>query len=291
MSMFHAQQAAFSPSIPFDYNDPLDWTTIQRWRVADGDMTAISTAFGGQSDGRRGVIWSLDGTVITLASSSSDSILSFSCSTPWDPDTATNITGRAVTNPGHLFASKDGSKIWVHRVGDQFVEIPAAAGLPWMVAGGAVPEDSNATKADFGFSGSSDMSIYPFDDFSGAIIDGPPTDYRRFDVTPDGNLDALTLDTLFDIAGKWTQNASIGGSKVSKDGLRIYRGAGSQGVEILEMSSPFNIASLTSIGNFDNDVEVGFRPETVWTNPEDTTEFWVTGNVGGLELARMAANH
>lgn len=280
-------QRAVTGAAPTELGNPLDWTLIQNWRFADGDMVAIGAAFLGDPDGRPGVIWSPDGTVITLASNS-DVMISFSCSTPWDPDTATWIQQRGVTNPGHMFANKDGTQIWVDRVGDNFVNIPASN---FVVALIAVPETSGMTKAERGFTGSADTSYYPVDDFSACYMDGDTVSgnrVHRIDFSPDGNLDAPSIGP--DDPINWTQNGSIGGSKVTKTGRDIYRGAGAQGVERLQFGTPFDATTLVSLGTFDNETEVGFRPETVWFNPEDTTEVWITGDVGGLELARMLTN-
>lgn len=288
VSTILVNQYNFPAPAPSDYNDPLDWTLIQAWDTGAGDMTAIDTAFGGFPRGSTGVIWSLDGSIITLGSTSNDTVRSFSCSTPWDPDTATLIATRGVTNPTHMFANKAGTIIWYIRATDTYVEIPVSN---FTITGSA--EGSTMNKADAGFSGSSDVSIYPVDDFSSMIIDGPPTDFKRIDFSPAGDLDSRALGTEYDIGGQsvpWTQNGGIGGSKISKDGTRIYRGAGSQGVEILEMTTPFDESTLKSLGTFDNEVEVTFRPDSVWVNPEDTTEVWIQGDNTGMQLARMATN-
>jgi len=274
----------FPPPAPTAYNDPLDWTLIQSWETGSGDMVAIDAAFNGLSGFTGGVIWSLDGTVITLASTGEDRIRSFSCSTPWDPDTATLIATRTVTNAIHLFASADGTLIIYERSTDTMVGV---AVTNFTINGSA--ETGAMNKAASGHSGSVDRSFYPIDDLSYMYVDGPGlTRIRQVDFTGGaGDFDNPILGQESTI--NWTQNGSVGGSKISKDGTRIYRGAGTAGVEILEMSTPFDLSTITSIGTFDNDAEVGFSVDTVWVNPEDTTEVWVVGT-SGLQLARMATN-
>lgn len=266
---------------PTDYPDPSGWTLIQQWRVADGDMAAIDAAFNARSDGRSGIVWSPDGTRLTLGSFGDDSVRTFSCSTPFDPDTASLLASRNVTNPGHLFTNDLGTIMWYERSNDTTVAIPISNHTI-----SANAESSSMTKAQAGFSGSSDVTIYPLNDFSAMYIDGPPTDVRRIDFSPNGDLDSRILGASVNTT--WTQNGSIKATKLSQDGTRIYRAAGSQGIEVLEMSTPFDVTTMTSLGTFA--IPALTNIEAVFINPADTSEVWVSGNIGRLELARLATN-
>lgn len=294
MSMMHAMQSVFAAGgAPVTYTDPDTWTLIDFWRVADGDMTVIDNAFGNQSDGRSGSIWSLDGTVLTLASFGNDTIRSFSCSTPFDPDTATLIATRSQTNPGHLFANADGSSIYTLATPDTIFEFATLS--PFVIPTNAqlASATSALTKAEMGWSGSTDPSYYPLDDFSALYTDGPISStaaVKRIDFTTPGDLDTEVLGANF-FSENWTVNSAIKGSKVSKEGTRIYRGVGAPGIEIIEFSTPYLTTSMSLIGTFDNPAEWGtFRPEHVWINPEDTSEVMIAGNTGRLEIYRMATN-
>jgi len=274
-------------SLPTQFNSPLDWTLIQAWDTNLGDMTFIDTTFGGLARGSGG-FWNLDGTRLTLHSSSQDTTRTFAVPTPWDPDSvASQISAFSVTNESHLYANEDGTIMWSLGTGD---EIKERALTDWAVTNSTELSDSN--KADRGHSGSNDGGYYPNNEFTQLISDGGPSNRTQGSSITGaaGDLDTISNDegVAFNL---WTSNAgAIGGSKISKDGLKIYRGIGAGGIQTITLSTPFNVVGGTTVDD-DIEAEITFRPKYVLVNPEDTTEVWCIGdNGGGLQMARMATN-
>lgn len=281
----------FPPPPPTEYNSPLDWTLIEAWDTRnatdDNEMASIDAAFSGQPRGSSNIIWSPDGTILTMASTAEDRIRSFSVSLPFDPDTATLIATRSVTNPIHMFANKDGSLIWLDKAADTYTEYPASN---FVIGGGAIL--STMTKAEAGFTGSTDLNYYARDDFAYVICNGDTVSgfrVRRIDFSPSGDLDNPALGSLSTI--DWTASGGIGSSKISKDETSIYRGRNALGVETLKMTVPGDTSTMSQFAIDDMIAEVGgWFIDAVWINPEDTTEVWCVGDNGGVQLARMATN-
>ena len=69
------------------------WTVADDWTTAVGELSVIENAFlasgGSVRDGT--LHWSPDGSILTLSSSAADDTKMFSCSTAFDPDTATQV--------------------------------------------------------------------------------------------------------------------------------------------------------------------------------------------------------
>lgn len=279
------------PRFPTVYNSPADWTLIQAWDTAVGDMVAIKSAFNDSPRGSTNMVLSPDGIHLTLGSTNDDTIRTFSLSTPFDPDTATLISTRNALNPGHMFANKVGSILWVERATDTYEVFPMSN---FILGQGSTEGTMN--KAEAGFAGSGDLTYYARDDFAYLIADGPITDpspgvrVRRIDFVPPGDLDNPFLGPLSGI--DWSQNGGVPGSKISKDETTIYRALGSSGIEILKMSTPGDPSTMSFFSIDDIQVEITFLPDSVFMNPENTTEVWIVGDNGSsqIQLARMLTN-
>jgi len=291
MSIIHQAPRVFSAGIE-TYNNPDQWTVIEEWDTNNGvgmnEMASINTAFGGQPRGSS-VVWNPDGTRLTLASSSDDTIRSFICSTPWDPDTASLTASRSRTNPSHLFMNASGSQLLsLVVVGDLIENFPCNN---FIITASAITSD--ITKQELGYIGSGDGSYYPTRNFERFLWDGRlqfgEERCRDVNLTPSGNLDSFVLGTATDPT--YNVNAAIGGSKISNDGLNYYRGRGSSGVEKVTMTSPYDPATISFVEYDIVPSIVSFFIESIFVNPDDTTEVWATGdNSGGLQLARIATN-
>ena len=277
------------PPPPSEYNSPADWTLIENWdtnnSLDDNEMAAINSAFNSSPRGSGGA-FSPDGTKLTLCSTSDDTIKTFTLSTPWDPDTASETSTRNTVNPTHLYINAEGTQLWVLASPDTIYN---HACTDFVFDGAAAT--SAAAKGEFGYNGSGDGGYYPAGDFSSMIWDGNQVGLgdrtRRGIFTPSGNLDSFSLSPL--VPMDYIRSASTGGSKISNDGTTYYRGRGSSGIERVVMSTPYDPGTMTTT-IFDMDAEIGFRPSYIVINPDDTSQVWIVGDNTGLQLARMATN-
>lgn len=276
---------------PTLFNTPDDWTVLEEWDTRNGvgmnEMASIEAAFNG-TPGGSSVVWNPDGTRITLASSGDDTIRSFICSTPWDPDTASLTATRARTNPSHLFMNRQGSQLLsLVVVGDLIENFPCSN---FIIGAGAVTSDIG--KNELGYIGSGDGSYYPEHDFNSFLWDGRlqfgDERCRRVTLTPNGNLDSFVLGTATDPT--YTVNAAIGASKISLDGTKYYRGVGASGVELITMSTPFDPATISFVEYDIVPSKVSFFIESIFVNPDNTSEVWATGSNSGMQLARIKTN-
>ena len=291
MSIIHQVPPMIGP-FPINYNNPDNWTLIEQWDTNNGvgmnEMASIDAAFNG-SPRASGPCWSPDGTRLTLGSSSDDTIRSFILSTPWDPDTASLTASRAVTNPSHMFMNASGSQLWtLVVVGDLIRNYPCSN---FIITG--LDISSDMTKQEAGYTGSGDGSFYATRNFESMMFDGRlqfGADRTRFiTFTPAGNLDAPSFGDAVDPV--YNVNATLGGSKISNDGLNYYHGIGSQGVRWIQMTTPFDPTTI-SISDHNILPEInGLRPQYVTVNPDNFSEIWIQNDAsGGMQLARMLTN-
>ena len=76
---------AMSGGGPAAYNDASNWTLIEEWDTAAGDMSVIDGTFGG-NHWAAGLNWNDDGTVLTVMSGGQRTARSFAVPIPWDPN-------------------------------------------------------------------------------------------------------------------------------------------------------------------------------------------------------------
>lgn len=275
---------------PEIFGDPDDWTLIEGWDTNNGlddnEMAAIDSAFGGNPRGSS-VIWSPDGTIITLCSDVQARIRSFTCSIPFDPDTATELAVRSVSNIEFMFANRSGSIIWgMVLVNDEISAMPASN---FVIGTGSELSDIN--KSEVGWTGGGDGIYYCKNNLDDFLWDGRnPTIGRVRRVTPSlaGNLDSFSTGPIE--TAPYSVSTGIGPSKISNDGKCFYRGVGAPGVEFVEMDNAMDMSS-TTVTVRDISTTVGFFVKGIWINPDNTSEVWCVGsNSGGLQLARMATN-
>lgn len=257
-----------------------DWELINQWQTSAGDLAAISAAFNGSPRGE-GLSWSPDGTVLTLCSGGDDSICSFGCSTPFDPETATLINKLAVTNPQSLHWNSSGTQLMVNVInGDFWVNYP---GSGFVIGNG--PSTSAIAKANVGYT-SGDGNAFFHKDFEYFCWEGN-NDEIKYITTPGGDLSNFNVVNTFSPLGA-TVNLIIGYSPLTKDEKMTIRGTGS--VAFVTMAAPTDIDSIT----FGPDQFLGsltyVLPKHVWFNPLDTSEIWCIANTQGIKLCRLRTN-
>ncbi len=253
-----------------------DWELIQFWNTNLGDMAGIETAFSNNTRGQ-GFVWSPDGTKLTMGSTSADQVKTFSCSTPFDPDTASEIASINLTNP--YIQGSTGSRIFINVVvGDVVQNHPFTNYI--IGSGGA---SSDFAKSDWPQGGSGDgPSTFPQD---ASYVMNAFTDILWYGSTPGGNLDALAGQTSH-FNGAISVNLSTGFSPITDDGLRWYQGIGSQGIRFWDLTNPVDPSTLTYGAPQALPGGSGIRPSACWFNPLDTSRAWVQGDLsGGMQLA------
>jgi hypothetical protein len=257
-----------------------DWTLIEQWETSAGDLASITAAFGGTTRGWGGLVWSPDGAILTLSNPNNDRVISFNCTTRFDPETAVQITNFGITNPQGLTMNSAGTKFYCNIVvGDEWAEYPCSG---FVVQGNT--KLSNVTKADVGFSGSQD----------GAAVFGPGVDYMLWNgpgaglkniSLPGGNLDAWIDQNEFSTSIMST--LAIGTSPLTADEKLFLQGQGSPGLLFTTMDAPRDINSLVQAAAQPISPITFVRPKYTWFNPNDTSEVWCIGDQSGIKLCRL----
>lgn len=160
---------------PFPTIDDGSETLIGYWTEdgtdgADAALTYITSQLGGTFRVDGGIAWDPTGTYFTHGCNSPDRIVTYSCTTPFDPSTATAEVGRTtgMSNPACMRFIDEGTKI-------QFVD---TSDRLWIIQAGTTPytaESDTATnlqlyrtsKGDtspgISFNGSNDGPVFVFD--------------------------------------------------------------------------------------------------------------------------------
>lgn len=263
------------------------WSELGVWESSEGDIPAIVTAFNNVPRGQ-GIAWNPSGTLLSLASTSDDSICTFSCSTPWNPSSATLVTRRSVTNPQGLFWNGAGNVLFSRDFVGDYVEAKPGAGF--VVGLGAAL--SNITKGDLGAGGATDGFV-SFQENANYFIseqDGPVggNTLRRANFTPPGNLDSFALGTA--VASPWSIGA-IGLSGLDKTEKFYYRCLGSQGLSIASFPDNPDLSTASESSPVATPSSIGtFRPDHCWYDVNDTRYFWAVWDTFGVKIIRYATN-
>lgn len=255
------------------------WVVAEDWSRAQGELTNIWNAFVAQGGNPRDAIlwWSPDGTVLTLGSSSADNTLVFSCSTPWDPDTASQIFNLFVTNES-----------WGHynTAGTRYVGISSTDTYRMRAASGHGISNatvlSDVSKTEVGFTSSTDAPA----------IWGPDLDYALW-MGGDGGGDAIK-DVSFPSADldSWVVESTYNHGSINPSGQSVsnldatetmcYEGAGSAGCYIISFDSPREITSFARSSVYDLRTNVpasfDFRPGSIWFDPNNTRYLWMVAD-------------
>lgn len=263
------------------------WSLIQEWDAGVGDLTAIDTAFS-SAGGFAGLIWSPDGTLLTLCSTGDDTVKTFTCSTAFDPDTATETATRAVTNPRIMGADAAGTMLFINTlVGDLIENYPFTGHT---IGAGAVTSD--ITKAEAGFVGSADGAAAIGPDADYILWAGPNTDeYLKYITTPGGDLDSFTVDTSH-LDNTVNPTLVVLYSPITADGLLWIEGvAGTPAIRFLELTDPLDVTTLSVGANQSLAALSSQDPIQAWFDPSDTSEIWTVGSAGAdIQLSRFATN-
>lgn len=276
-----------------DYPDPSNWTLLDEWDSRQGDLTYIT----GQQNFPRmyGFSWSYDGTRLHTCNTSDDRIYEFTCTTPFDPNTANAVTSVAVTNPTNLRWSDNGLSVYyIEIVGDEIQERSKVSGTPFSLTGMSL--GSNITKSDVGFTGSADgCFIWDALDPTNFFWEGAISTARRlkrFTLSPAGDLDGFTEQQNVAAPGNLTVSVSQTSTVLSADKTKYYRIQSQSGVRLMTLSSPLDISSITvgALTDIDQQFANSWTIRDIWINPNDTSVVWVAGESGsgGVQFAKFS---
>lgn len=274
--------------------DPSNWTLDSEWDTREGDMSNIDSHYGSGLD-CQGFGWSPDGTYLTIACAVDASIKTFTCSTAFDPDTASSSpTGTiSISNDG-WFRWISGGTRWFHInvVGDVIQEYNSS-GTAYVVASGSLQHDLNKNEVSIG--GTSDQPFAP--DPSGTFLywlgqnSASPFQFRLVYVPLSPDLDNPGTESILN-------NPSV----TSVEDFTVTNNAGTHwlsvalsGARLWQVDSEGDVSSL-SIGS-EVDIETQFTytwsPSTIWIDPNDPSSVWVAGRQGGsgeMQMAKFSTN-
>lgn len=282
------------------YCETSNWTLVGEWDTRQSDLSSIVSKYSteGWSIGDHfGFAWHPDGTRLSLANSD-DFIVTFDCSTAFDPDTASYNRDRQVElNPTCLHYVGGGvAALFLNTTGDEIDRVPSSD-----YAIGSGGSTSNLTKSDVGFAGSGDGSFTVDDDLTYMYWHGQTT-------TGDERLKYITFTSSsldnFSVSG--TSDSFDGGpgllsatnafqnlSTPNLDGDRFYMVRDGNAELIILDNGKGDLSAVTegTITDLTTLLTYTWSPEGVWINPNDTTHVWVYGRGGaGLQLAKFATN-
>jgi len=271
-------------------SDPSNWTLVNEWDTREGDLSTIDAAFTLNSND--GFAWSPDGTKLTICNAADDIIRTFSCSTPFDPETASTLSSRSETNPqGIQFVLDGNAHLQRIVVGDEFTRSPSSS---YQVGGGA--EHSDITKADVGFTGNQDGFIVPHPDLDYLLWfgeTGTETEIKYITLIS-GSLNSYTVQATQGIDPPLSA-VGLMVSALNKNQESFYMVGNSPGVRLVTMPSAHDIANI-SFGTVE-DLATQFSPASnwavnnIWTDPEDTRYVWIGGDTyPGIQLAKFETN-
>ena len=280
---------------PTAFTDPSTWTLIQSWDSRDGDMADIVTAMS-TNFGFRGFAWSYDGTKYTHLNAGDAKIYTFTCSTPFDPETTgVSITAeRAGTVPTSLQYSDDGLygyKLAPNHESIVVFDCPA----PFVV--GADAATSSVSKGAAGFSGiwEGDFSIGMDGTtvlYHGVINGGADEVIKQLFLSIQHDLSSFAVnDTVSNNPPVNLATPNAGESVLSLDNSSFYQ-CHQPNIYLAIMSSTADLSTLTYNAAFNIRGDNGFTwdPVRVWINPNDTEFAWIGGTVSGWQLAKFATN-
>lgn len=294
----------FAPN-PTTYCGVSNWTLVQEWNSQDGDLTNITNYYDTQGWGHdlNGFAWSPDGTKLTLAGAD-DFIVTFSCSTPFDPETASQLAQRdsqaPYTNPTTLqYVSGGQALLFIHTVGD---EISKIAATDYRVGTGS--ELSDLHKTDVSFTASGDDGSYTADDalsymyYHGRV---GASDHRLKYITfTSANLNNYSeVATSANFFGDSTTQLSSPApsqtfSRPNIAGDKFYM-VSSGFAQLITLDN--GLGDLSSVSwDTKRDLTTEFSrtwtPNGCWINENDTTHIWVHGDnpSGYIQLAKFATN-
>ncbi len=261
-----------------------DWTLIEEWETSAGDLASITAAFGGSPRGTN-LWWSPDGLTLTLGSSTNDTLKSFNCSTPFDPETASEVSTRGILNPTSLRMNDAGTQLYVNEiVGDLWSNYPA---IGHRFTGGA--KTSDVDKSEVGFAGSTDGNA-SFDPAGNYMLwDGDDAGDKTKDVSILGG-DMNSPSVIQTEVTTTNPTLVIGKSRMYDGATKWLQGEGAPGISFCEMDAARDIATAV-YGVAQSIAHLTFvRPREIWFNPLDTREIWCMGDQTGLKLCRLATN-
>ncbi len=283
---------SIAPHINTVFNDPSNWTLIQKWNTNSGDMTNIAGAM--LAPANHGFGWSYDGLKFSICNVLTNQMFTFSCSTAFDPDTAdaTPDATRSEVNPGAMQFNDDGSRVYVVTIAGN--EIEAITCLDFVI--GLAADESTLSKTDVGFAGDDGGFVISVDDvnvyWEGEISN--QTNLKKITLDPAGDLDSFTVNATEDVEPPLTSTSYIieGLSVLSLDSGNFYR-ASVGSVRLVTMSTPGDISTISYGATVDisSNLSLGFTVTRVWINPNNTAEVWVGGSdSNGIQLAQIRTN-
>lgn len=283
---------AMSGGGPAAYNDASNWTLIEEFDTAAGDMAFIKATFGANNF-KDGINWNDDGTKVTFMSGGQRIIRSYPVPIPWDlnsvvAQTSSYSGGFEILTGNSMHTNEDGTQIMWHGNFNNLLYVRTAIDFAVLTTGAG--NESDMSRVEWEFS-SSLGSQYAKNDFSYVLSDGSDgaRNIRKADLTPNGNLDSFVLGGKY-YPPVWVVNGIIIGTKISTDGKRFYRQ--NSAVELCEMpvaDDPANVSIISFFSVFPS--LIAWQPDGIYINPNNTSEVWMTGDAGAeTHVARFATN-
>jgi hypothetical protein len=243
------------------------------WDTANGDLGFLFATNG--NNRIDGFAWSPDGSVLTISNGLTDVIQSFECSTPFQPNTASLATSRAVTNGNTIQFNDEGSLLFTTTVvGDQISSYPCTNYK--INTTGTI---KHLTKSDVGFTGSPDGSWSASFDLDTVFWSGDDgSDAIKKIATPDGDLDNFTVNQTYNNTSI-NPSASRGESHTTLDGKLFIKCNGSSGLRFRRMTTANDLSTVIDwlTNQAVNSLSViDMRPSHIWFNPKDTRYIWVS---------------
>jgi hypothetical protein len=243
-------------------------------------MSAITAAM--TTKGQAGFAWSPDGTKLTISSEADQAVRTFTCSTAFDPDTATLTATKTVTNPQGMQFVEDGAFFIVTAVnGDVHQKYPATDYV--VNAAGALASDVDKSEAGLDGTGDGCQGFHTDGTWSYWIGEQTTTqdEYFVYETYTGGDLDLDAVGDSLDITlTGLTPSPNQILSHPSTDGLKWYFVSGGSAV-LLQVTtlgdlSTFSNGSSTNLGAL-----VGaWSPTMVWID--------LGGDTGGeIQLAKF----
>jgi len=290
-----AYAPTFENAPPTTFTDPSGWTLVGEWDTRDGtgidgDLSSIDAYY--TFPRGHGIYWNSAGTLLTICNASDDQLTTFTCSTPFDPETATALTADGDVNPGNAKFYLSGLAYAFLRAGDNIDRYPSSSA--YAVKGQPIGgRHSTISKADIGYTGSSDGFWTAPPNLSYILWHAPDGsspfhNFLHYITTPGGDLSAFTLQASEDIEA---QEPAIGGhlSDLSKDELSFYLCKGTNGIRLVTLTTATDVSTVSygpdrDIGSQFNSAAGQWDIDSVWIDPNNTRYVWVMGDTGSQQI-------
>lgn len=265
------------------------WTVIEEFEENSGDLPDLENDVTTITR-NNGFFWNPEGTLFTIANTSDDWIRTYQTTgAAWDLSNLTRIASISVTNASNLKVNTAGSRMTaLIIVGDEIAEYALSN---FTVTNNT--QQSDITKSNAGFTGSTDGRFTMSNDFATLLwegVDAGGDASKEISLSPD--LDNFIVQQTYNNAAI---NPGAGDfSPMTADGKEWYKCLGSPGIGRRVMTTAYDPSTVTNWSDtysLAGLTQIDCRPNEMWFNPEDTSEVWVAQDTGGnLKFSRYATN-